>query len=109
MCLVFLALLALCVAAGLIWFAQRFCSELLVLKVRVNAGRFGFVRTTFCGELPVLQVGVNAGLLLSVPSRVICWLFSLSLLVPVRDGTSFLGPSATKKQKQRKRLPTAKS
>ena len=63
----------------------------------------------FAGEILALRVGVNAGLLLLRPSRVICWLFSLSLLATVRGGTSFLCPTATKKQKQRKRLSTANS
>ena len=56
------------------WFRSHngFAGELLVLQVGVNAGRFGFVRTTFCGEFPVLQVGVDAGLLLPRSARVIC-------------------------------------
>jgi hypothetical protein len=39
-----------------------------------------------------LVVGVGAGLLLSRPSRGLCWLFSLSLLATARGGASFLCP-----------------
>jgi hypothetical protein len=52
-----------------------------------------------------LAVGVGgAGLLLFVPARSPCYLISLALLATVRGGTSFLFPTAKKKQKQRKRL-----
>jgi hypothetical protein len=46
----------------------------------------------------VVGVGVDAGLLLLTLARVICWQYFLSLLATVRGGTSFLGPSATKKR-----------
>ena len=47
---------------------------------------------------------IHAGLLLFTCSRVLFWLISLALLATVRGGTSFLFPTAKKKQKQRKRL-----
>jgi hypothetical protein len=56
-----------------------------------------FVRTRGGGR-GGLVVGVNAGLLLLTLPRVAYWLNFLSLLAPVRGGTSFLGPSATKKR-----------
>ena len=49
------------------------------------------------GGLPAV-VGVSAGVLLLTLSRVVCELNFLSLLATVRGGTSFLGPSATKKR-----------
>jgi hypothetical protein len=49
-------------------------------------------------------VGVDAGVLLLRLAVGLSELFSLSLLATVRGGTSFLFPTAKKKQKQRKRL-----
>ena len=54
-------------------------------------------RTGWRGGLP--PVGeVDAELLLLTLARVDCELYFLSLLATVRGGTSFLGPSATKKR-----------
>ncbi len=52
----------------------------------------------------VLVVEGDAGLLLLRLSRVICRLFSLSLLATVRGGTSLV--QSDKETKQRKRFPT---
>jgi hypothetical protein len=46
----------------------------------------------------LVVVGVFAGLLLFRLSRVLSYLFFFALLATVRGGTSFLGPSATKKR-----------
>jgi hypothetical protein len=54
----------------------------------------------------VRVVWVNAGLLLFGLSRGSGLLTYLALLATVRGGTSFLFPTAKKKQKQRKRLST---
>ena len=51
------------------------------------------------------MVGVDAGLLLLTLARVVFWLNFLSLLATVRGGTSFLGPSATKKRSKENAFP----
>src|ERR1700712_4045693 len=56
-----------------------------------------------------VAVRVSAGLLLFGALRVLFSLIYLVLLATVRGGTSFLFPTAKKKQKQRKRLSTANS
>jgi hypothetical protein len=48
---------------------------------------------------------VSAGLMLLASARVQCWLNFLSLLATVRGGTSFLGPSATKKRSKENAFP----
>ncbi len=48
---------------------------------------------------------VGAGLLLLTLARVLCKLNFLSLLATVRGGTSFLGPSATKKRSKENASP----
>ncbi len=55
--------------------------------------------------LSALVVGVSAGLLLLTLARVEYWLYFLSLLATVRGGTSFLGPSATKKRSKENASP----
>jgi hypothetical protein len=45
-----------------------------------------------------VAVGAGAGLLLFGIPRILFYLTSLALLATVRGGTSFLGPSATKKR-----------
>jgi hypothetical protein len=54
-------------------------------------------------------VGVSAGLLLRMFARVIYWQYFLSLLATVRGGTSFLGPSATKKRSKENAFPQSAS
>ena len=44
-------------------------------------------------------------MLLRTLARVQCWLYFLSLLATVRGGTSFLGPSATKKRSKENAFP----
>jgi hypothetical protein len=61
-------------------------------------------RTGWRGGLP--PVGeVDAELLLLTLARVDCELYFLSLLATVRGGTSFLGPSATKKRSKENAFP----
>jgi hypothetical protein len=60
---------------------------------------FGFGMGFFDGQGCRLHLEGGAGLLLLTLARVLCCLYFLSLLAPVRGGTSFLGPSPGRRQR----------
>jgi hypothetical protein len=80
---------------------------LLLSLAWVVCWQYFYVRTrVFGGVLPAV-IGFSAGLLLRTLARVVCDLYFLSLLATVRGGTSFLGPSATKKRSKENAFQTS--
>ncbi len=75
------------------------------LALRALAGYFRSHSGGVLGAGLMQWLGVDAGLLLLTLVRVVCWQYFLSLLATVRGGTSFLGPSATKKRSKENASP----